>query len=81
MANVTVPVYEELLEFLADATVGEKVLAFVPSPSIRARVDDLLERNRTAGLSEAESRELDEYERLEHLIRLLKARILEKRSV
>lgn len=75
------PVYHELLEFLADATVEEKVLAFVPSPSIRARVDNLLERNRTAGLGDAESRELDEYERLEHLIRLLKARILEKRSV
>ena len=80
MGNTPTPVYDELLELVTDAATPEKILTFTPSSATQARVDDLLERNRRSCLTPAEARELDEYERLEHLVRLLKTRALQKRS-
>ena len=45
-----------------------------------ALYDDLLEKNRAGTLTDEESAELDAYERFEHLVRLLKARVLQKQS-
>jgi hypothetical protein len=43
-------------------------------------LDELLERNREGTLTDDESPELDAYERFEHVVRLLKARVLQKRA-
>jgi hypothetical protein len=56
------------------------VLAFHLSDQKQARLDELLEKNREGTLTGEESTELDAYERFEHLVRLLKARVLQKRS-
>ena len=66
-------VYEEVIDFIAAGSPA-KVVAFRPSEAARARVADLLEREKLGGLSEEETAELDNYLHLEHIMRLAKAR-------
>jgi len=73
------PIYDDLLEVLSESTDAERVLAFRLSPDRQALLDELLEKNRQGRLSEDESLELDEFEHIEHLVRLLKARLLRER--
>jgi hypothetical protein len=73
-------IYEDLLDLLAETADAQRVLAFHLSDQKQARLDELLERNREGTLTVEESTELDVYERFEHLVRLLKARVLQKRS-
>ncbi len=70
--------YDELVELFADTTVAERILTFHPSPAMQARIEELLEKNRQGMLTSEEQTELDEVERLEHLIRLIKARVRQK---
>lgn len=69
-------IYQYILEFLISRPSAADLLNFGPTPAMQARVEQLLERNRTGVLSTAESRELDEYIRINHLITMLKARAL-----
>jgi hypothetical protein len=73
-------IYEDLLDLLAESADAQRVLAFHLSDQKQARLDELLEKNREGTLTGEESTELDAYERFEHLVRLLKARVLQKRS-
>jgi hypothetical protein len=73
-------IYEDLLDLLAESADAQRVLAFHLSDQKQARLDELLEKNREGTLTAEESTELDAYERFEHLVRLLKARVLQKRS-
>ena len=73
------PVYEELLDLLAESADPDRLLAFRLSREKQARLDDLLERNREGLLTEEQSAELDDFERFEHVVRLLKARVLHQR--
>lgn len=70
----TVRAYEEVIEFIAAGTSPQNVVAFRPSEEARARVADLIERERDGGLTPDEKSELDHYLQLEHLMRLAKAR-------
>ena len=72
-------VYEDLLDLLAQTADRDRVLAFRLSPEKQARLDELLERNREGLLTEEQTAELDDYERFEHVVRLLKARVLQQR--
>jgi hypothetical protein len=67
-----------VLETLASLPAPEEVLALRPSADAQARIDELLEKNRTSGLSAAERREWEQYQFVEHLVRLAKARALLK---
>lgn len=69
------PVYAELIDLLAESADRDRLLAFRLSPERQGRLDGLLEKNRTDGLTPEESAELDEFERLDHVVRLLKARL------
>jgi hypothetical protein len=71
-------VYDDLLDLLADSAEAERVLAFRLSAVKQARLDALLDKNREGILTAEEAAELDAYERFEHLVRLLKARVLQK---
>jgi hypothetical protein len=73
-------VYEELLDLLAESADADRVLAFRLSPEKQTRLDDLLERNREGVLTDEESAELSDFERFEHVVRLLKARLLRQRG-
>lgn len=70
--------YDEIVDLFAETTVAERILAFHPSPAMQARIEELLERNREGTLSPEDQAELDEVERLEHVMRLIKARIRQK---
>ena len=65
--------YEEVAEFIARRGPRE-VAEFKPSAETRQRVAELLAREKTAGLTAEERRELDHYEDLELLMNLAKAR-------
>ncbi|QQS49605.1 MAG: hypothetical protein IPM66_22045 [Acidobacteriota bacterium] len=68
------PVYQELVDFLATGPTPEQILAFRISAAAQERLSDLLYRNREEELTEAESAELDMYELVHHAVILLKAR-------
>jgi hypothetical protein len=71
-------IYDDLLDLLAESAEAERVLAFRLSAAKQARLDALLDKNRDGTLTAEESAELDAYERFEHVVRLLKARVLQK---
>lgn len=62
---------EEVASFIAK-TDPAKVLAFRPSRETKARVSELIEREKTEGISSEEKYELDYYMQLEHLMRMAK---------
>ena len=74
-------VYDELLDLLTEAVDADRLTAFKLPPEKQARLDDLLRKNADGSLSAAELGELDEYERLEHLGRMLKARVRQKKKL
>ncbi len=66
--------YEEFIDFIAAGPSSEHVATFQPSEATRRRVFDLVAREKREGLSAAEAEELDQYMRLEHIMRLARAR-------
>lgn len=66
--------YEEIIDFIAAGTSPRDIVAFKPSEIAKARVADLIAREKTTGLSPDETAELNDYLRLEHIMRLAKAR-------
>ena len=66
-------VYRYVLDFLASGPTSEQVAAFGPTPEMTGRLRALLERESSGKITPAEKAELDEYERLEHLMLMIKA--------
>jgi hypothetical protein len=67
-------IYEELANFIAKAVGSEKLAAFKPSKSISRRVEDLTQKHKDGALSASERDELDHYVKIEHVMRMAKAR-------
>jgi hypothetical protein len=65
--------FDEVIEFIASSS-PQNVIAFHPSEEAKARVADLIFREKTEGLREDEKSELDRYLQIEHLVRFAKAR-------
>jgi hypothetical protein len=65
--------YEEILDFLAGMSPSA-LTAFQPSEAVRQRVADLIAREKRGEMTPEEQDELDYLEKLEHLMRLAKAR-------
>jgi hypothetical protein len=65
--------YEEVIDFIASGR-PETVVAFRPSEEARARVADLIAREKMGTLTADEVSELEHYLQLEHIMRLAKAR-------
>jgi hypothetical protein len=78
MATVESPIYDELLDLLATTADVDRLLSFHLSSQRQARLDELLEKNRDGLLDRDDRGELEEFERLEHLGRMLKARLRQK---
>ncbi len=70
---MTPKAYEEVIDFLAAGRSPREIVKFRPSEEARARVYDLVAREKGDGLSVEEAAELDDYMRLEHLMRLTRA--------
>lgn len=66
--------YEEIVEFIASGTTPTNVAAFRPSEKTKARIADLIQREKLSEISPDEASELNHYLQLEHLMRLAKAR-------
>ena len=64
----------DVLETLAGLPEPQAVLALRPSDRLQARISELLEKNRTEGLSADEEREWRQFEYVEHLVRMAKSR-------
>lgn len=71
-------VYQEVLDFLIKRPTPEEIIAFKVSSQAQMQLEALLEKNRSASLTQMELAQLDVYEQLEHLMILLKARAMEK---
>lgn len=66
------PVFTELYTFLASAPTHAEILAYRPSPTALDRLSLLRTAEQSSTLSEDEHAELDEWERAEHFVRMLK---------
>ena len=67
-------IYDEIIDFLAGGTTPQTLVNFKASAETQLRVRELLgvQKDNTATKSQLE--ELDDYLRLEHIMRLAKAR-------
>ena len=66
-------IYSYILGFLASQPTEAQIAAFKPTPEMVERLQTLLSRSQAGELTATELAELDEYERIEHLIIMLKA--------
>jgi hypothetical protein len=64
-----------VLEVLAHSPSAEEVIALRACPILQTRVEELLVKNRSVGLDDEERREWEQYEQVEHLVRMAKARV------
>ncbi len=66
----------DVLEFLATLPTPEEILALKPSEALQQQISALLEKTRTVGLTAEEERSWQQYEYVEHLVRVAKAKAL-----
>jgi hypothetical protein len=66
--------YEEVIDFIAAGATPEEIATFRPSEAMKQRVEELVRREKTVGLTAEETSELNYCLLLEHLMRLAKAR-------
>ena len=66
--------YDEIVDFIAAGTSPMDVAMFEASEATKARVAELIHREKSSGLTLEETGELNHYLELEHLLRLTKAR-------
>jgi hypothetical protein len=69
--------YEEVIDFIAAGASPTEVSEFTASQASRNRVADLIAGEKTTGLSADETKELEHYLELEHIMRLAKAKARE----
>ena len=63
------------LELLATNADPQQILGFHLPEDNQRRLDELLAKNRANTLTEADKAELQSFEQLEHVVRLLKAKM------
>ncbi|MBW4659919.1 MAG: hypothetical protein KME15_14685 [Drouetiella hepatica Uher 2000/2452] len=68
----------EVLEFLAALPSPEEIISLQPSETLQAQINSLLEKNRTQTLTVDEEQTWQQYQYLEHLVRIAKAQALIK---
>jgi hypothetical protein len=68
------PVFDEIIDFLASGPTPEQIIEHKASPAVQARLEELLDKNREEGLTEAETAEMNTFRQINHLMILLKAR-------
>ncbi len=71
------PALDDFAEFLA-GLAPRKLLEYKASPQAQERLNFLLDKNKTAELTQEEQDEMGYYMLIEHLVRLAKARALKR---
>jgi hypothetical protein len=74
------PIYDELLDLLAENVDAKRLIAYRLPAARQADLDALLQKNREGKLTAEEAAELDAFEQLEHVVRLLKARVRRQKA-
>jgi hypothetical protein len=69
-------VYRYILDFIANRPTPEQISAFGPTPEMVERRRTLVAKERINEITPAEKMELDEYDRIEHLMVMIKTRNL-----
>jgi len=69
------PAFDGLLELLASNADPQQILGFHLPADNQRRLDELLAKNRANTLTDADKAELQSFEQLEHVVRLLKAKM------
>lgn len=69
------PVLEEVAEFLAARPTPDEILSFRPSNMAQSRARELLAKSSAGDLTPEEEDELAQFDHIERLMRLLKARM------
>jgi len=70
----SLPLYEDVLEFLAGGPSIQQVVEYRPSAAAQQRFSALLEADRKRALSLEEEEELDHYVQMDRMLSLLKAK-------
>ena len=70
-------VYDTLVDLLIQGGNRQEILKFRLNSDAQSRLDQLLEKNRNGAISSEEISELETFEQFEHVVRLLKARVLQ----
>ncbi|MCI0524163.1 MAG: hypothetical protein L0Y75_02780 [Acidobacteria bacterium] len=68
------PVFDEMIDFLAGGPTPQQIIEHKASPTVQARLEELLDKNREEGLTEAETAEMNTFRQVNHMMILLKAR-------
>jgi hypothetical protein len=68
----TFDIFSDIYDFLGSSPTRQEILNFRLPGHIQERIATLLQANKEGTLTPEESRELDEYERLEHRLRMQK---------
>ena len=69
-------IYRTILEFLSTNPTPAQIVAFVAPSDMQERIRSLLARSKEGKLTSAEEAELDEYERIEHMMVMIKSKSL-----
>lgn len=64
--------FDEILDFLAASPTAEQLVNYQPPTTLQQRLSELLDKNRSTHLTEAERSELDEFLRLNRFMSRLK---------
>jgi hypothetical protein len=78
MAVIHSSPYQEIVDFMAARPTLEAMASFRFSEVIELRINELLAANQQRRLTDAEAAELDEFDRLEHMMRMIKLTAMEK---
>jgi hypothetical protein len=70
---VPAAIYRTIVDFLASKPTPAEIVAFRPTAAMQERLATLLARSHAGNLTPTEQAELDELERIEHLVVMLKA--------
>jgi hypothetical protein len=71
---------DEVVEFLACQIPADVLTGFQPSEATRQRVWELVQKEKADGLTPDEKCELNEYEQLEHLLILARAKARSRKA-
>ncbi len=64
--------FDDILEFLAASPTAEQIVNYQPSAGLQQRLSELLDKNRTVRLTDAEQHELDEFMRMNRFMSRLR---------
>ncbi|MBZ0297540.1 MAG: hypothetical protein K8L99_33600 [Anaerolineae bacterium] len=64
--------FDDILEFLASSPTAEQIVHYQPPVALQQRLSELLGKNRSTGLGEAEQWELDEFLRMNRFMSRLR---------